>query len=237
MKTKTFLKILGLVLSISTVSFSQNALPVPAAPETQVPAEQVPAVVETPVLPAFEVIKQEQAVAGDSCRLFLGGHAGYFLLLTGYPNYGSLNLGYGGMLKIKTVSNGIISPWFFGVGYDLFPLLAPTGGYGVSEDIYAITGFMGLTFFPASFVSPYLSIGVGAYGDHVKMETPYLLNSGVVEYTYVFPGINLKIGIEINMLLITVYGEAGIHAILEPGQALGYYATHAVVTGGVLWNF
>ena len=116
---------------------------------------------------------------------------------------------------------------------DEFPLILPEGTYGQAEDLFAITIFANFNLSPGGFINPYAGLGFGAYLDMVSVNTPA---SGNMSSMYFFMGINFKAGAELNLnKTISLFGEAKLHLVWEPGKSGMYMATHATFAGGAIF--
>ncbi len=128
-------------------------------------------------------------------------NGGYNQLLKGYKGYD--NLGNAGIDlymrpgRLRVEAPGWKEHLMFRLSADYFPLQVPEGVYGLTEDMYGISGALLFKAFTLSRPEsdqwvPFLGIGVGHYLDRVTLDTPA---SGKIAGTHNHFGANASLGL------------------------------------------
>ena len=178
-------------------------------------------------------ITKRADTSGAGFKVGVGGFYSKCKLLSGYNYYGGGNYAMGGLIDVKKLDYGKISVLSFGLAAEELPLKLPEGTYGQAEDLLGITAYASFNLMPGDMFNPYAGIGLGGYLDMISVDTPV---SGLLSATYFFLGFNVKGGVEMNIdKMFSVFGEAKVHFLWEPGKGGMYFATHLTVGGGAIF--
>jgi len=188
----------------------------------------------------FKSAKNYFKTKGSRWSISPGINGGLNKMVSGYDNYEDLGkVGIDVYFRPPLPTVGALT-WkdkmMFRASVDYFPLQVPDGTFGLTEDIYALTGTMiikrqNFFFDEADQLIPFLGIGAGIYWDRIELDTPA---SGKVTGMDAYFGVTGSFG----FLFPTVSNlqfvpEIRFHGIRSEGN---FWATHVTYQAGlILW--
>lgn len=160
----------------------------------------------------------------------IGGSLGMNYLQRGYDSYKKDYPDFGVDLKVIRKRATQSTLYDYRISFEYFPLVVPEGTYGLTEDIYSISGSVLFNFYRHKYFTSYAGIGPGLYLDHIRLDTPV---SGEKSTMYAKIGLNASVGMIINTKYgFKIYPEVRYHTMFSQK----YMASHMSIQCGVMFN-